>query len=86
MRDSAQTGINVYWNLGIAYVKSNYKLKRTTASEVQGHTYLSQVGIEASIGLKYNFNRVGFFAESGLNKLDDKTRAVVQGGLSFYLF
>jgi len=88
--DSNQDGFNLYWNLGVLYLNSNYGFRETiptTKDIIIKDNYLPNVGYEGAIGIRikspYSF---GMFSEAGLNKLDDKMRAVIQGGISSYLY
>ncbi len=89
--DSTQEGFSVYWNLGVLYLNSNYAFRKTMPASkdiiINKDNFLPNVGYEGAIGIRikspYSF---GMFVEAGFNKLDDKMRAVIQGGISFYLY
>lgn len=89
--DSIQNGFNVYWNFGVLYTNAIYNIVQSSPNPIGGDkgisnsNYLPSVGLEGAIGFRLKSKNVGIFVEAGLNKLGDKARAVVQGGISFYI-
>lgn len=71
------------------YLNSNYGFREnitTTKYIIINNNFLSNFGYKGAIiiriKLPYSF---GMFIVAGFNKLGDKMRAVIEGGISFYL-